>query len=282
MYRRNFIKATSVTIMGLTANKVLAAGAALQSRVKVFTGKTIGDPNTLVKSKLVLSINMDAIETLSKASEMDKQVRISYIELDSTGHETSKKYVGKYEISSSKNTSPESDKNQKTFSIVLVKKSVEQNDCSLPSAVNFDKIKLLFTSKLPGPVYTVDILQKNDNVFVALRTVDDSNEGCFLTTACVATMNKPDDCYELTALRHFRDNHLLANKEGIILVKEYYNIAPAIVSRINQQTNAKEVYADIYHKMILPTIEEINNNNPLRAISIYRDYTYKLKQEFGD
>lgn len=40
-----------------------------------------------------------------------------------------------------------------------------------------------------------------------------SSEGCFLTSACTEAHGLPDDCYELTTLRKYRDS-ILAKQTG--------------------------------------------------------------------
>jgi hypothetical protein len=281
MYRRNFIKATSVTIIGLTASKGVLAQSQPQKKIKVFIGDATNDASSKTEIRLKLTISVYAIEAFSKASETDKEVKLTCIELDSKSNETENTYAGKYKIKSSEDITPSTENSYKKYRVVLSKKSVDQKKCKLPSTIDFDKIKVQLITELPDLKYTIEFLEKNESVFVVLEPDADA-EDCFLTTACVATMNKPDDCCELTALRLFRDKYLLADAEGQCLVKEYYDVAPAIVKKINQQANAKQVYADIYNKMILPTIEEINNHNPLKAISIYKNYTYKLKKEYVD
>jgi hypothetical protein len=57
---------------------------------------------------------------------------------------------------------------------------------------------------------------------------------CFLTTACVGFYGMPDDCYELTTLRKFRDQHLEKNE-----VAQYYAIAPTIVEHLEKDPNKK-------------------------------------------
>ena len=42
--------------------------------------------------------------------------------------------------------------------------------------------------------------------------------GCFLTTATVKYMGKPDDCYELTVLRDFRDKYMLTDSINLDLM----------------------------------------------------------------
>jgi acyl-CoA-binding protein len=79
------------------------------------------------------------------------------------------------------------------------------------------------------------------------KTKDD--EECFLTTACVSYYSLPDDGYELSTLRSFRDKHMLKTAKGKQLVKNYYSVAPRIVSMINKDKERKGVYQYVYHSI---------------------------------
>lgn len=66
--------------------------------------------------------------------------------------------------------------------------------------------------------------------------------GCYITTAVCEQYGKPDDCYELTAFRRFRDCWLMQQPDGKELISQYYDTAPAIVDLINKQENRVEIY----------------------------------------
>jgi tetratricopeptide (TPR) repeat protein len=78
--------------------------------------------------------------------------------------------------------------------------------------------------------------------------------GCFITTATLATLNKTDDCYELTMFRSFRDNWLAKKPEGKALIHEYYNTAPQIVCKINERTDRDNVYRTIWKDYLNPCL----------------------------
>ena len=80
---------------------------------------------------------------------------------------------------------------------------------------------------------------------------------CFITTAVCKYFAKPDDCYELTTLRNFRDNWLAATRSGKALIKEYYEVAPKIVEKINALDNQEEVYRGLWDNYISPCIQLI-------------------------
>lgn len=68
---------------------------------------------------------------------------------------------------------------------------------------------------------------------------DKLSTGCFLTTACCTYKGLPDDCYELQALRKFRDTVLKKTETGTALVQLYYEQAPKIVERIDRLSEEK-------------------------------------------
>lgn len=78
-------------------------------------------------------------------------------------------------------------------------------------------------------------------------------KNCFLTTACVGLIGLPDDCFELTALRRFRDDALAHMAGGAGDIGLYYWHAPEIVARIAGSRNAGAELARLYARYILPS-----------------------------
>ncbi|MDR2409902.1 MAG: zinc-ribbon domain containing protein [Bacteroidales bacterium] len=83
---------------------------------------------------------------------------------------------------------------------------------------------------------------------------------CFITTAVCDYFNKPDDCYELTLLRTFRDFWLTKQHDGKALIGEYYAIAPQIARAIANETDKDNIYGMLYDCYIAPCIKYIENN----------------------
>ncbi len=105
-----------------------------------------------------------------------------------------------------------------------------------------------------------------------------SSSSCYLTSACVGYFGKPDDCYELTTLRAFRDNHLKKTAEGSALVEEYYKVAPKIVEKIEASGKQKEYYEYIYG-VVTECVACIENGDSDGALARYRDMTLTLKEK---
>lgn len=101
---------------------------------------------------------------------------------------------------------------------------------------------------------------------------------CYLTSACVGYLGKPDDCYELTTLRAFRDGYLKGTAEGDALVKQYYEVAPKIVEQI-EATGKQQQYYEYIYDVVKQCVACIENGDQEGALSRYRDMTLKLQSE---
>lgn len=105
-----------------------------------------------------------------------------------------------------------------------------------------------------------------------------SSGGCFLTSACVEYMGKADDCEELTVLRSFRDKYVKKTADGDKLVKQYYEIAPEIVEKIDGSQKREFFYKYIYG-VVTACVKFIKENNYKEALSEYKKMVVKLKEE---
>lgn len=74
---------------------------------------------------------------------------------------------------------------------------------------------------------------------------------CFLTAACCEMVGLADDCFELAALRRFRDEVMLASASGRADVALYYDVAPAILAGIHRRGEERRLYG-LYFGTILP------------------------------
>jgi len=103
---------------------------------------------------------------------------------------------------------------------------------------------------------------------------------CYITTAVCESLNKPDDCYELTLLRSYRDEYLMQSEEGEKIVQEYYNIAPTIVKHIGRADNAQEIYKNIYDRYLSSCIQLIEADQMEECRSLYSDMVKDLKAQY--
>lgn len=108
------------------------------------------------------------------------------------------------------------------------------------------------------------------------RLSSGGGSSCFLTSACCQYKGLPDDCYELTTLRNFRDTYLKSTEEGRKLVEEYYHIAPMLVEKIDQSDKRDEIYGNIYTK-ICDILKLIDNAEHEQAVDAYREMVLSVQ-----
>jgi hypothetical protein len=101
---------------------------------------------------------------------------------------------------------------------------------------------------------------------------------CYITTAVCESRNKPDDCYELSLLRSFRDDYLLGSEEGEAMVHEYYDLAPSIVKHIGKRQDAAAIYEDIWQQYLSPCIRLIETDRREECVDLYKQMVYNLKE----
>lgn len=105
---------------------------------------------------------------------------------------------------------------------------------------------------------------------------------CYITTAVCKSLKLGDDCMQLKLLRDYRDNILSLDEDGKSLISEYYDIAPTIVSRINQRPDADEIYMNLWNKYISKCVEYLEENNYQSCKTIYQDMVITLKKEYWE
>ena len=103
---------------------------------------------------------------------------------------------------------------------------------------------------------------------------------CFITTAVCVIQNKPDDCYELTTLRDYRDHYLMQTVAGQELVDEYYDIAPAIVMMINMQNDSESIYDQLNENYISKCIHLIEHGQNEECQALYTDMVRNLQKQY--
>jgi hypothetical protein len=105
-------------------------------------------------------------------------------------------------------------------------------------------------------------------------------EGCFITTACCAALGLDDDCFELRALRRYRDQVLALQPGGAKDIAAYYELAPLILARLPHETRAKRLRS-IYARYILPAAIAARLNLNALAYRLYRRMIEELTVEFA-
>lgn len=103
---------------------------------------------------------------------------------------------------------------------------------------------------------------------------------CFITTAVCNSLNKPDDCYELTTLRAYRDQYLIEECQEDALVEEYYQIAPVIVKNIDSQSDCAIIYKNILADYIEPCVKLIEEGKNEECKELYIQMVRTLKEKY--
>lgn len=103
--------------------------------------------------------------------------------------------------------------------------------------------------------------------------------GCYITTAVCKDSGKPDNCYELTQFRKFRDEWLTNQPDGKDLIKQYYDTAPNIVKLIDKQPNSHEIYDNLNEVYLTPCLHYIENEQYEKCKELYSDMVYNLYDE---
>lgn len=93
---------------------------------------------------------------------------------------------------------------------------------------------------------------------------------CFITTAVCDYAGLSDDCEELTILRWYRDNILYYRPRGPGMINEYYELAPAIVEKINVNPSKDNICDHLLTSYIRPSCAAILEGRFEDALRLYR------------
>ncbi|MDD3796214.1 MAG: hypothetical protein PHE06_09665 [Lachnospiraceae bacterium] len=103
---------------------------------------------------------------------------------------------------------------------------------------------------------------------------------CYITTAVCETFHKPDDCYELTLLRDYRDHYLMSLPEGEAIIRQYYDVAPTIVKHINHRKDSAAIYESIWDTYLSPCIHMIEEGENNSCKELYIEMVQNLQEEY--
>lgn len=103
--------------------------------------------------------------------------------------------------------------------------------------------------------------------------------GCYLTTICCQVIGLPDDCFELTVLRSFRDRFMAREPGGRSDLIEYRRIGPVIADAIARSPRRHAIARSAYLRYILPSVLMVLVRRPAWAWAHYRrGVTYLVAQ----
>jgi len=274
MKRRQFIQQSALTAISIAVPWSKTFAQTQDTSMDKYVGsKTIGEgPNNIHFQVLIYNAINTTFETATAEHKVIQLTAFNNLK----NKDVSQSYQASLKIKSivpykNKQSGLMDDFKIETSLLQTIKKEIE-----LPKDLNIYKLNILLHEDLKQ----ITLLDKKNNPFITLSISKEEEDDCFLTTACVSILGKPDNCTELSMLRKFRDEILKSSVTGKKLIKDYYEIAPQIVKAIALKKHQKEIYTEIYQQMIVPTLACINHDDHRGAISIYKNYTLKLKETY--
>jgi hypothetical protein len=102
---------------------------------------------------------------------------------------------------------------------------------------------------------------------------------CFITTATCEVLGLDDDCFELAALRRYRDQVLAKRPGGLADIARYYELAPLILARLPKSTGRARLLP-LYARFILPAALAAQFGFNALAYRLYRRMVDGLVREF--
>lgn len=124
----------------------------------------------------------------------------------------------------------------------------------------------------------MDTAKRRDAETPCLAEAGQYDDNCFLTSACCAVVGLRDSCWELEALRRFRDGWLSSFVAGRADIDRYYREAPAVARRLSGSDSGRRQLLSLYWRYIVPSavLARIGANRP--AYRLYRRMMVELLQ----
>jgi hypothetical protein len=109
-----------------------------------------------------------------------------------------------------------------------------------------------------------------------------TRSACFIATACAEVRGLPDDCYELSLLRLFREEYVAKLPDGEGVLAEYHEKAPRIVSAIEAlgEEGAGEVLEYLYERGVSRAVELILGGMWDEAYGVYEAMCREMDRRF--
>ena len=70
------------------------------------------------------------------------------------------------------------------------------------------------------------------------------------------------------------------NAAGQLLIEQYKQVGPEIVTAINNCDNKEEIYEYMYEHMICPSVQLVKNGNFSGATIFYKTFVKALKEKY--
>jgi len=104
---------------------------------------------------------------------------------------------------------------------------------------------------------------------------------CFLTTACVDALGKPDDCHELQMWRRMRDEYLRTDPGGVAVIADYYRTAPAVIAAVVAGPDVDGAWSRIYAELVEPVVELVDAGHVDQAAEFAESRYAEIKRRYS-
>jgi hypothetical protein len=104
-------------------------------------------------------------------------------------------------------------------------------------------------------------------------------EPCFMTTACCGEIGLADNCFELTAMRRFRDEGLARMPGGGSEIARYYEVAPEILAEMRRLGESGRLIP-FYVTHILPSAILAQFRFYRLTRCLYNDLMHRLERRY--
>ncbi len=103
---------------------------------------------------------------------------------------------------------------------------------------------------------------------------------CYITTAVCQGLHKPENCSELIAMKRYRDEYMLQQEDGEQIIREYYNIAPTIVKRIDKENEPEKRYRYLWEHYLKFCVAMIEAGKYEECREKYEQMVEELRKQY--
>lgn len=151
---------------------------------------------------------------------------------------------------------------------------------SLPENFPFKKPTLIFNQT----TNTLLLINRDGETFIELKKYtapsggSDYNGDCYSTVALVSVMGFQDNSQQMESLRMLRESFVRSSEQGLDKLQAYRELSADIIAKLNELPNQNEIYEHTYHKIIQPSLQFIESNQPLEAMNLMGDFLIRFHQ----
>lgn len=103
---------------------------------------------------------------------------------------------------------------------------------------------------------------------------------CYVTTAVCKGLHKEPDCKEIMLMKKYRDEYLLKQEDGEELIKEYYDMAPTIVKRIEKEESPEAKYQYLWEHYLQLCVTMIEAGKYQECRKTYTQMVEELQRDY--